>query len=153
VVIDLSQGIAVTLVTVSTGQVRKYNLVIDPGMGLFQPGEQGRAKVETHVLIVVEQFFNKSLLVVQASASIGSIAFPCDALIPIVIRLGRSLVFNEFQPGILTRRLIEVAVDTKIFIGHWIFLSSFLRCGQCKTGGTVCQREKAVSGGSPGKQT
>ena len=60
-----------------------------------------------------------ALLVMQASTGIGAIAFPCNALIPIMIRLGRNLVFNEFQPGVLTRGLIEVAVDAKIFISHW----------------------------------
>jgi hypothetical protein len=50
----------------------------------------------------------------EARPAVGRIALARDPLVPIVIRSRRVLNFDSLEPGILTRRLIEVAVDTDV---------------------------------------
>jgi hypothetical protein len=43
--------------------------------------------------------------------SIGSIALQGDPLIPVVKRMGTLFGLNDFKPGVLPGRLIEVAMN------------------------------------------
>jgi len=45
---------------------------------------------------------------------IGRVAFGGDALVPVVIGIGRVLHLDGFQPGIFPRRLVKMAVDADV---------------------------------------
>ena len=51
----------------------------------------------------------------DARGGIRRVTLGGDALVPIVIRVGGVLQFDRFQPGILARRLIEMAVNADVF--------------------------------------
>ena len=55
-----------------------------------------------------------TLAIEDAGGGVGRITFGRDALVPIMIGVGRILDFHRFQPGIFPRRLIEVTVDAEI---------------------------------------
>ena len=48
--------------------------------------------------------------------AVGRVAFRGDALVPIVVGSGGILKLDRFQPRILARWLIEVAVNAKIAV-------------------------------------
>ena len=58
---------------------------------------------------------------VNAGGAVGGVALGGDALVPVVIGGGGVLDFDGFEPGILARRLVEVAVDADVARGN--------RCG------------------------
>ena len=87
---------------------------ISVGRVFGRPGEQRRAEVEADFGIVVDDARDALLVVENAGGQIGRVAFGGDALIPIVIRISGILQFDLLKPWILARRLIEMAMNTKI---------------------------------------
>ena len=45
------------------------------------------------------------------AAAFGRVALGGDALVPVVVRIGRVLDLDRLEPGVLARRLVEVPVD------------------------------------------
>jgi hypothetical protein len=55
----------------------------------------------------------------EACVGIGSIAFKADTFVPVVKR-GRALFpLDDIEPGVLPRRLVEVAVDDDKDVLDW----------------------------------
>jgi hypothetical protein len=77
---------------------------------LFQPGQKCGAEVETDMLVIVDNIFKASLVIQYPGMGVGLVAFLRDSFIPVMKRMSRLLDFNFFQPGILTRWLVKVAV-------------------------------------------
>src|ERR1041385_5747268 len=67
-------------------------------MMAFEPRQQGRAKVEADVRIVDD---------------IWSVTLGVNALVPIMARRGARFRLNLTRPGVLTRRLIKMAMNYK----------------------------------------
>jgi hypothetical protein len=55
---------------------------------------------------------------------IWSVAFKSDPFIPVVKGMGALLGFNGFQPRVLPRRLIEMAVNRDKAIFHLLTIDS-----------------------------
>src|SRR5438105_1506088 len=84
-------------------------LVCVPVM-LLKPTQQGWAKVETDVRVVIYRPL-PCFSFVDANESVRTIAFSMHALVPIVKRCGAWLVFYYSRPGIFARRLIKMAMN------------------------------------------
>ena len=77
----------------------------------FQPSQQGRTKIETDPLVVIDRSFR--LTVEDPCSSVGSVGFSVDLLVPVVKGMSSLLCFDFTGPGILPRRLIEMTVNTE----------------------------------------
>jgi hypothetical protein len=82
---------------------------------LSGPRKESGAKIEADSGIVVQNMRNALVLIENTGGQIGSVALSRDALVPVMVRIGRILQFNLFKPRILAWRLIEVTVNTEIF--------------------------------------
>ncbi|MBI4642731.1 MAG: hypothetical protein HY743_03120 [Deltaproteobacteria bacterium] len=69
------------------------------------------------MLIIVDNVKNTALVVEDAGATVGGIAFDVDAGIPIVVRMGAGLHFYLLNPGVFPGRLIEMAVNDDVALG------------------------------------
>src|SRR6476646_3598264 len=79
---------------------------------VFQPGEQGGAKVGANAGVVVYYLPDESGFIKYARCAVGCIALRGDAFIPVMIRIGGLLALHRLQPGIFPWRLVEVRVNT-----------------------------------------
>src|SRR5262249_36066376 len=84
------------------------------GTHLGHPGQEGRAEVEAHPGVVVEQIDDLTATVDQAGAPVGSVALAGDALVPVVVGMGGVLNLDRLQPRILAWRLIEVPMNADV---------------------------------------
>src|SRR3989338_8013195 len=82
------------------------------GVKLFHPRQKRRAEVKTYLGIIIDDIDNVLAGIKNAGSGIGGITLGADPLVPIAIRLGGILELNVFKPGIFSRRLIEMTVDT-----------------------------------------
>ena len=112
VVVNLRHGGAVASKVLLALPVGLAHHRVGQGRFLFHPGEQRRPEVEAHPRVVVGDAQDAVLAVHDAGGAVRRIALRRDALIPIVIRLGRILCLDGLEPGVLARRLIEVSVNT-----------------------------------------
>src|SRR3990172_713997 len=87
------------------------NFPVDPWKSLFQKWEERWTKIETDGGIVVDNVKDFSFSVHNPGIAVRPVAFIGDPLVPVVEGPGALLCFNRFKPGILSRRLIEVAVN------------------------------------------
>ena len=115
-VIRLGQGVAVAQ-PLQAAAVR----VQDPpvgcrGLGL-QPAHEGGAEIEADMLVIIDDVQNAALVVENAGATVGRIAFGVDALVPIVVRMSAALHFDLLDPGVFPGRLIEMAMDDHAALG------------------------------------
>jgi hypothetical protein len=93
----------------------------------FQPRKQGGSKVETYVLIVADRLPQPSPLVENSSVRIGRIALFSYPRVPVMKGVSGFLSLDRVQPGILSRRLIEVAMNANVSTslrGHFTYLGS-----------------------------
>ncbi len=83
------------------------------GLGLVpgQPRQQSGSEVEADGCVVVHDADDAAVRVEYPGVGVGRIAFGRDALVPVVVRVGRVLELDRLQPGVLARRLVEVAVN------------------------------------------
>jgi hypothetical protein len=117
VIVDLRHGIAVAE-SLETFSIGFDDLKVDRGEFLFQPGEEGGAKIETDGGIVVVNIEDLPSPVDDPGMCIGSVAFNSDPFIPVVKGVGALLGHNGFQPGVLPGRLIEMAMNGYEGISH-----------------------------------
>ena len=77
----------------------------------LEPGEERRPDVERDLLEVVDDVEHAVLLVDAAGRRVRRVALRGHPLVPVVLRRRRVLDLDRLEPGILPRRLVEVAVD------------------------------------------
>src|SRR2546430_1805771 len=87
------------------------NALIPIRRALFHPRQQSRAEVETDPGVVIDDLRDASFGIEYSRSAVGEIAFPRDALVPVVIRTCGVLRLNRFQPGIFPRRLIKMTMN------------------------------------------
>ena len=83
---------------------------------VLHPGKQGRAEIEADLGVVIDDFTNVGVYIQDSRCAVGRITLGGYAFIPIVIGIGRFLIFNGFQPGILTWRLVEMGVNADVVV-------------------------------------
>src|SRR5579864_4557184 len=97
-----------------TQPVGVKNGAVDLWLLLLHPGQQCWSKIETDLRVVVRDFGDAAFRVENARRRIGRVALSGDSLVPIVKGVGGILNFNRFQPRILTRWLVQVAVNADV---------------------------------------
>src|SRR6266571_3602442 len=113
--ICLRDGVAMSATLLCAFTIGIDYAAVGVRMMIFEPGQQCRTKIETDVLVVVDESF-VWLSTADADKRICSITFEMNALVPIVKRRGARLFFNHSRPRIFARRLIEVTVNDQC--GH-----------------------------------
>ena len=114
--VDLGQRRTVAAVAGGADLVGVENSLVSFRVGLFHPGEERGTEVEANTGVIVDDLDNTTFVVQNAGRSIGRVAFEVDLFVPVVKGRGGVLHFHDFQPGVLTGRLIKVTVNTNIFI-------------------------------------
>ena len=117
VVVDLGERGAVAAVTLGAGAVGVEDHAIGARGFVGDPLEQGGAEVEAHAGVVVDDADDFVLAVGDAGGAVGGVALGGDAVVPVVIGRGGVLDFDGFEPGILARRLVEVAMHADVAVG------------------------------------
>ena len=123
VVVDLGEGGAVVGVERGAGLVGVLDHAVGAGSEVFEPAEERGAEVEAHAGVVVDDADDLALLVDDAGGAVGGVALGGDALVPVVVGSGGVLELDGFKPGVLARRLVEVAVDAEVTL-RWERLRS-----------------------------
>ena len=117
VVVDLGEGGAVAAVALRAGLVGVEDHLVGAGSLVGEPAEQGGAEVEAHARIVVDDAHDLVLAVGDARGAVGGVALGGDAVVPVVVGRGGVLHLDGLEPGVLARRLVEVAVDADEAVG------------------------------------
>jgi len=117
VVVDLCDRGAVAAVAVCAGDVGVEDAAIGAGSLVGEPLEQSGAEVEAHAGVVVDDADDLVFEVGDAGGAVGGVTLGGDAVVPVVVRGSRVLHFDGFQPGILARRLVEVAMHADVAVG------------------------------------
>src|SRR5690348_3539624 len=81
---------------------------------LLHPEQERRSEVEADLGVVVHQLHDALLVIQQSRYGIRRVTFRGDALVPVMVRVSGVLKFDRFERWILSRRLIEVAVNANI---------------------------------------
>ena len=118
VVVDLRDGGAVAAVAVGAGVVGVEDAAIGAGSFVGEPLEQGGAEVEAHAGVVIDDADDLVLAVGDAGGAVGGVTLGGDALVPVVVGRGGVLDLDGFEPGVLARRLVEVAVHADVTVGR-----------------------------------
>ena len=84
---------------------------VDGGVVGLEPREKRRPEIEADLRVVVRDAHDPVLLVEDPRRRVGPVTLGRDALVPVVVRVGRVLQLDRLEPGVLPRRLVEVAVD------------------------------------------
>ena len=116
VVVDLRDGGAVAAVALGAGDVGVEDAAIGAGSFVGEPVEQGGAEVEAHARVVVDDADDLVLAIDDARGAVGGVALGGDALVPVVVGRGGVLDLDGLEPGILARRLVEVAVHADVTV-------------------------------------
>src|SRR6185295_3279068 len=94
--------------------VRRQHGLVRLRLPALQPGEQRRSEVEADARVVIDDAGDAPLDVEHPRGRVGSVGLRGDALVPVVVRIGGVLQLDGFQPRVLPRRLIKMAVNTEI---------------------------------------
>ena len=89
----------------------------------FQPVHERRAEIEADALVVVDDIDDPPVGPQNPRTGVLPVALLRDSRIPVVIRIGRILQLDVFEPRVLPRRLIKMSVNTNVFIHPATFLS------------------------------
>ena len=116
VAVGLGQGRAVAVETLHGEPVRVHDGLVEPRMVPVQPGQQRWAEIEADLGVVVDDIDDIPVAVQDARAGIGAVAFGGDALVPVMVGVGRILDLDLLEPGVLPGRLVEMAVDADIAV-------------------------------------
>ena len=111
VVVDLRDRGAVSLEAVAADAIGIDDGVIRLGRACLEPGDERRPDVEVDGRVVVDDAEDAVARIEDSRRRVRRVALGGDALVPVVIRVRRVLRLDRFQPRILARRLIEVAVN------------------------------------------
>jgi hypothetical protein len=91
--------------------VRFNDLPINHGGSPLQPGKEGRTEIETQGDIIVVEVEDLSLIIDGPGVSIWPVTFECDPFIPVMEGVRAFLHLDGLNPRVLTRRLVEMAVN------------------------------------------
>src|SRR5215208_1718610 len=111
VVVALRDGVAVAAVAQRTLAVGLNNPRVGLGLVAFEPVEERRAEVEAESRVVVDDALDAAVRVADAREGVRAVALGVDALVPVVEGRGARLALDQLRPGVLARRLVEVAVN------------------------------------------
>jgi hypothetical protein len=111
VVVALCDGVAVAVVTERALAVGLDNSRVGLRLVAFEPVEERRAEVEAEARVVVDDPLDAAVGVADAREGVRAVALGVDALVPIVEGRGARLALDQLRPGVLARRLVEVAVN------------------------------------------
>ena len=114
VVVDLGDRRAVSRESSSTRVVGLDHGAVGRRVAVLQPAQQGRPEVEADPLVVADATGDASAVVEDRRGRVGRVALGRDPLVPVVVRVGRFLPLDLPRPGIVARRLVEVAVDAEV---------------------------------------
>src|SRR4030095_14977302 len=117
--ISLSDGIAVSTLTLCAFAISDNDPTVSFMVMLFQPAQQRGTKVETDVRVIVDRRMIAVGRVFEEDGRIRLITFSMNALVPIMKRRRAGLSLYDPGPGIFTRRLVKVAVNDQK--GHVIW--------------------------------
>jgi hypothetical protein len=87
--------------------------LIGRGSFRFHPAKQRRPEIETDPRIVIDHLFDFTLPVENPRVRIRGVTLGGNSLIPVMKRTGTLLLIYDAGPGILTGRLVKMAMDTK----------------------------------------
>jgi hypothetical protein len=125
VVVNLGDGGAVSGKALLALAVGFENGPIGFGGAVGHPREQSGANVEADAGVVVDDADDAIVGGENAGGGVGRITLGGDALVPVVIGISRVLLLDQLKPGVLTRRLIKMTVNTEISV-H-ITLARFMK--------------------------
>jgi len=114
VVITLGQGAAVATEAGHAVAVGLLQPLIGSGVVGFQPTQERRPHVPADAGVVVGNSADAVGRVEYTGFRIRGVALLVDALVPVMIRCGAFLYLDGFQPGVLPRWLVEMAVDADV---------------------------------------
>src|SRR6185369_7209227 len=109
--IGLRDRVAMALALTRAFAVRINNSSVGFGIVLFQPTEEGWAKVETNMPVVVNHCRRSIYRPCEDDRSVRPITLSVNALVPIMKRRSARLFFHDSRPGIFAGWLVEMAVD------------------------------------------
>jgi len=117
VIVNLGDGIPVTAMGFTTGAVGVKNALIGIGVFRLKPGKERGTEIEAGPFEIIDDLDDPALGIQGAGAGVGMVTFVMDALVPVVKGSGAILLFDLFDPGIFSRRLIKMPVkaDTNFF--------------------------------------
>jgi hypothetical protein len=119
-IIDLRDGIPMAKPS-QTFPVCFKDLLIDGRKILLQPGKEGGTKIETDGGVIIDDIQNLPSCIDNPSVSIGPVALKSDPFIPVMKGMGAFFGLNDFEPGVLPGRLIEMTMNGDKCILHlWI---------------------------------
>ena len=113
-VIDLSNGIAVSVSFFQTVLVCLQDRLVDIGFMPFHPGEERWTKIEADFAIIVGDLKDAVSIIHDPCGGIRCITFCKDLFIPVMKGFRRVLDFQFIQPRIFTWRLIEMPMNAKV---------------------------------------
>ena len=114
VVVDLGQSRAMAGKTKPAFAIGGQDGGVGLGIGTFQPGQERGAEIEAYAREIIDNTGDSIVTVEDAGCGIGSVALRRDPFVPVVVRIGRVLDLDGFQPGILPRRLIKMTVNANV---------------------------------------
>jgi hypothetical protein len=92
--------------------VRRQHRLVRLRLPVLEPGEQRRPEIEADARVVVDDAGDAPLAVEHPRGRVGRVGLRGDALVPVMVRIGGVLQLDGFQPRILPRRLVKMAVNT-----------------------------------------
>jgi hypothetical protein len=109
-IINLCDGIPMAKPS-QTFPVCLKDLLINGREFLLKPGEEGGAKIEADGGVVIKDIQDLPFAVNDPGISIRPIAFESDPFVPVVKGMSALLGLDDFKPGVLPRRLIEMTMN------------------------------------------
>jgi hypothetical protein len=78
---------------------------------LLQPGKKCGPEIETQGCVIVVKVEDLSLIIDDPGVSIWPVTFEGNPFVPVMEGVGALLRLDDLDPRILTRRLVEMAVN------------------------------------------
>src|SRR6476659_167985 len=85
---------------------------------VLHPEQDCWTEVEAYAGIIVHQLGDSSFCVPDSRHGVGSVAFGCNSLVPVVVWERRILDLDCLQPGAFPWRLIKMPMNTNESVYH-----------------------------------
>ena len=109
--VALRDRVAVTVAVTRAFTISGENPLISLRMIFGKPAQQGWPEIKTDVFVVINGLRLAGCCVERLNPRVGPVTFRVNAFIPIVERRCAQLCFNRAGPGVLARRLVEMAMN------------------------------------------